>query len=256
MEITHHHFTTLDSTNNCAKRNAHLFDQTKITLITADEQTAGRGRAKRRWISPRNQNIYATFSFFSSAEHQEMIHVPQVLAISTCSVLEELSFFPQLKWPNDIQLDGQKLGGILCETTKINDKLCLICGIGLNINMPLELLREIDIPAISLLADKGTLFDVQMVLSAIKNKFAEDLKNFLTEGFNPYLGKYKKLSSHMINTNIRFHDNNKIWEGVLDSINDDTSINLRLPSNEMLRFVSGEILYKGMVIEPIQSSPR
>jgi BirA family biotin operon repressor/biotin-[acetyl-CoA-carboxylase] ligase len=247
MEIVHHHFSTLDSTNNCAKRNAHLFDPTKITLITADEQTAGRGRAKRRWVSPRNQNIYATFSFFCPKDQKDILNASQIIAISTCYTLETLNFEPQLKWPNDILLEGKKLGGILCETTIVNEKLCMICGIGLNINMALDLLKEIDIPAISLMVQRGTIFDIQIILTALKRRFAEDLQVFLSKGFSPYLPKFKDLTTHMVNTQISFHDNQHIWEGVLDSINDDASINLRLPSQEIKRFVAGEILFKEKV---------
>lgn len=256
MEVTYHHFSTIDSTNNCSKRNAHLFEHSKLTLVTADEQTAGRGRAKRRWISPKNQNIYATYSFFADKQnYSSMMHVSQVLAVSACTILRELGFFPRIKWPNDILIDGKKLGGILCETTTVNDKLCIICGIGINVNMPYETLNEIDIPAISLMLEKGAPLDIQFVLSKLTSQFAKDLDLFLSNGFGCFISKYKELTSHMLNTQIRFHDHQKIWEGILESINDDASITLKLPSGELLRCISGEILFKEMILEPLFPSP-
>ena len=67
MELTRIHFDTIDSTNTWAKQNAHKLESDKITLVTTDTQTAGRGRFKRKWVSPPHQNIYASFCFFISS---------------------------------------------------------------------------------------------------------------------------------------------------------------------------------------------
>ena len=64
MDVTYFHFDTIDSTNTWAKQNVHLFEESPLTLITADRQTAGRGRFKRTWVSPAEENIYATLCFF------------------------------------------------------------------------------------------------------------------------------------------------------------------------------------------------
>lgn len=246
MEIAHHHFITLDSTNNCAKRNIHLFSHNKLTLITADEQTAGRGRAKRCWKSPSCQNIYASFCFFLPQEHPNLGNISQLLAISIVNALEQIGFDPQLKWPNDILLSNKKVGGILCEAVNVEDKVCMISGFGININMPLEIIKEINIPATSLMVEKGKTYPLDAVLELVKENFSQNLASFIHEGFKGYLPKLKQLMDHSLNKKIKFTNQDEVWEGIFHSLNDDGSLNLLLPSLQVKKFVSGEILYESV----------
>ncbi len=243
MDIIHHHFLTLDSTNNCAKRNFHLLDLAKLTVMTANEQTCGRGRDKRRWISPPRQNIYATFCFFIDKARPDIGNLGQLLALSVCKTLETFEFNPQLKWPNDIILSKKKVGGILCETVSLDDKLCVINGIGLNINMSREYLQQIDIPATSLMIEKQKTLNMDQIFHQLKDCFAEDLAIFIDKGFGPFVPRLKQLMEHAVNTKIRFHDQKDIVEGIFHSITDNGSLNLSLPSQQVKTFVSGEILY-------------
>ena len=185
MQILHKHFKSIDSTNTWAKLNAHLFDVDKITLITADEQTAGRGRFKRRWESPPHQNVYATFCFFIEKHRHDIGNIPQVLAISAAEALEDLGFQPKLKWPNDVLLSNKKVAGILCETTPMSDNLAVIIGIGLNVNMPLQLLQQIDRPATSLMVEGGEKMEIEMVLESLKNNFWKISGSFWKKGSIP-----------------------------------------------------------------------
>jgi len=244
MDIIRHHFATIDSTNNWAKHNSHSFSRDKISLVTADEQTAGRGRFKRKWESPPLQNIYATFCFFIEKHRQDIGNIPQVLALSVLATLKALGFHPKLKWPNDILLSQKKIAGILAETTTISDQICVMIGIGVNINMPKELLDKIDRPATSLLVEGGQVFLVEDILQLLIKKFQEDLDLFLEEGFFPFLELYKSELAYSIDHKIRFHDNRSIWEGFFHSINHDGTLNLRLESGDIKTFVSGEILFE------------
>lgn len=243
MEIIHKHFITIDSTNTWSKQHSHEFPRDKITLVTADGQTGGRGRFNRRWESPAGQNIYATFNFFVEKHRTDIGNIPQVLSISAARVLQSLGMNPKLKWPNDVLLSGKKAGGILCETTPYSDMLCVIIGIGLNVNMPLELLQQIDRPATSILVESGKSLKVQDVLKKLENQFSKDLDLFIEEGFYPYLEIYKGFLVHKADDRIRFHDNRTVQEGYFHSINNDGSLNLRLDSGEVKVFVAGEILY-------------
>src|ERR1700733_11838983 len=138
MECNRIHFSAIDSTNTWAKQNIHLFNPKKITLVTAEMQHEGRGRFKRRWVSPSGLNMYASFCFFVSKENKNLSTIGQVMGISAARILEEFKVSPKLKWPNDLILRGKKLGGILCETQDRGEQFCIIAGIGININMPVE----------------------------------------------------------------------------------------------------------------------
>lgn len=242
MEFHHRHFTSIDSTNTWAKQNIPLFEKEGITLVTADEQTAGRGRFTRKWESPPGQNIYASFCFFIEKHRHDIGNVPQVLAISTARTLEEIGFHPKLKWPNDVLLEGKKVAGILCETTPLSDHLGVVLGIGLNVNMPLDLLEKIDRPAASLLSASGKKHDIAKVLERLMHHFGEDLQLFIGEGFHPFLKEYRERLGHA-GTRIRFHDNRVVWEGAFHSVNEDGSLSLLMDNGETKTFVAGEILF-------------
>lgn len=180
MELIRQHFATLDSTNTWGKDHLGEFARDKITLITADVQTKGRGQFNRPWISPPNTNIYATFCFFMEQGRTDIVNIPQLLAIAVVDVLAKMNIQAQIKWPNDLMLSGKKFGGILCETTPVDDQLGVVLGIGINLNMELEWLNKIDQPATSLNLNKKILFD-ELIMQFQKHLFV-----YLEKGFTPF----------------------------------------------------------------------
>lgn len=244
MEIIRQHFTTIDSTNSWAKLHAHELQRDKITLVTADTQTAGRGRFKRKWESPPGRNIYASFCFFVEGYSPHIGNIPQVLALSTAKILKTMDFDPSLKWPNDILLSEKKVAGILAETTAL-DQLCVVIGIGLNVNMPKALLQKIDRPATSLMVESGRTYDPEEILAKLAQTFSADLDRFFSRGFTPFIEPYRQSMSRNPDRTIRFNDNKNIWEGKLHAINEEGSISLKLFNGEIKTFIAGEILWPG-----------
>lgn len=240
MELIRRHFDIIDSTNTWAKHNAHLLPRDKMTLVTAEGQTAGRGRFRRNWESPPGQNIYASFCFFIDKQRKDLGYIPQILALSAIHILEKLNFKVELKWPNDLLIGKKKVAGILTETTPISDQLCMIIGIGLNVNMTDDYLQRIDKPATSLLVERGHPFDIEDLLHQLRNRFIEGLKLFLEEGFSPFFDAYR--SYICFGEPIRFHDNVTLWEGTLHSINSDGLLILKLPNGSLKTFITGEIV--------------
>lgn len=242
MEIIHKHFNTIDSTNNWGKSNCHLFDKNQMTIITADTQTSGRGRFKREWVSPPHENIYATFCFALDKGRTDIGNVPQVLSLSALETIRHFGLHAKLKWPNDVLLSDKKVAGILCETVSFQDYFMVILGIGLNVNMSLSSLELIDRPATSLLNETAKTFSVESVLKILEETFVRDFEVFLTQGFKPFLEKYKELIWTSSQQKLRFHDNLNIIEGFFHSINNDGTLNLTLESGEIKRFLSGEFI--------------
>ncbi len=242
MEILRHHFDTIDSTNTWVKHHANELSHDKITLVTADEQTGGRGRFKRRWESPKGLNIYATYGLFLEKHRTDIGNLPQVLALSAIQLLSKKDFHPFLKWPNDVMLSGKKMAGILCETVPVSDYFCIALGIGLNVNMPEELLKQIDRPATSLMVESNRLYDVDMILKELTDKFISNLQVFIEEGFMPFFSDYVLSLIHQPDDLIRFHDNRVIWEGTFCGISKEGALILKLPSGIKRTFNAGEIL--------------
>lgn len=241
MKIERKHFAKLDSTNTWAKENVHAFSRDCITLVIADEQTAGRGRFHRHWHSPPCENIYATFCFFVDPAFPFITNIPQVLAVSTAKVLESLQFIPKLKWPNDILISGKKVSGILCETQSIEDRTCIFLGIGLNVNMPFENLQKINRPATSLFAEGGQKLKVEEVIQNLQNNFCIDLSLLIGNGFSSFYPEYIQRLMHCRGDSICFHHKGKAWDGTFNSINPDGSLNAVDASGRTHNFVSGEL---------------
>lgn len=185
-------FDTLPSTNEWAKAHLDTFSREGLTLISAASQTAGRGRFGRTWFSPPHLNLYATFCFFIEPEKEDSLALTHVLALCVAKLLENEGLLPTLKWPNDILIKGKKIAGILCETLKHGDKLAIVIGLGLNINMGEKWLGGVDQPATSLLLETQKEWDIGQIKEQLTTSFWEDLGRFLQQGFTPFLPLYTK----------------------------------------------------------------
>jgi BirA family transcriptional regulator, biotin operon repressor / biotin---[acetyl-CoA-carboxylase] ligase len=234
-------FDTIGSTNTWAKEHAARLNPHCITCITAAEQTAGRGRMNRRWVSPKGLNLYATLYFCLPKGVSYLANLGQVLSLSCASILADRGFAPQLKWPNDILLHHKKVSGILCEAVDLKDRRGVILGIGINVNMTDDLLNAIDQPATSLLQTSGRTWDLDEILNALLERFIKDLSVLQQAGFKPFREHYETLLLHKGKA-ITCRDGAQQITGILDSINDDGSLNLELPSKELIALSSGEIL--------------
>ncbi|MBA3957290.1 MAG: biotin--[acetyl-CoA-carboxylase] ligase [Parachlamydiaceae bacterium] len=241
LEVVKKHFKVIDSTNTWAKKNAVELPRDKLTCVTADEQTGGRGRLQRRWESPPSQNIYASFCFFLDAYKEVIGNIPQVLALAVVQVLQKLEFSPKIKWPNDLLLSGKKVGGILCETSPVDGGLFVVVGVGINVNMPREELEKIGQPATSLLVETGKTFDRDLLLSRIEHYFVSYLDELMKKGFEAFLKQFTEVLVGM-SKRIQFHDHQRLQEGILLSIEKDGSLNLKLDSGECKNYKAGFVV--------------
>jgi len=144
-------FTEIDSTNEEARRRAMAAEPGPIWL-RADVQTKGRGRRGREWISPKG-NLFATLMIRPQLTAPEAARLSFAAALSVADFLDAY-VDPQrikLKWPNDVQLDGAKVCGILLESSAHADGTVdwLAVGVGINLaNHP-----QLDVPKTIALAD-------------------------------------------------------------------------------------------------------
>ena len=172
-------FDTIDSTNTYAKE--HLEELEDGSLVAAWEQTAGRGRFDRKWISPPGVNIYASYVM-------KKIEDP-FLATASCSlaVLELLeNCCPEgdfyIKWPNDIYAGESKICGILSErivTAGNPEKSGIVTGMGINVNISKEALAAAGQPAVSLAILSGETFSLEKILLQLERNLKECYINYI-----------------------------------------------------------------------------
>lgn len=138
-EVVGHHlrcFDELDSTNNYAKKIA-LAGAEDGTVVVADCQTAGRGRKERSFQSPRGQGIYLTVLLRPELPPAHLLPVTGLCAVAVGRAVERVcGVRPQIKWTNDLVLNGKKICGILTELS-INGETgqvqYLVMGMGVNV---------------------------------------------------------------------------------------------------------------------------
>ena len=128
------YFDSIGSTNDEALACA-ANDAKDLSLVVADEQTAGRGRLDRKWFTPPGTAL--AFSLIlrpSAAERPDLSRMVGLAALSIIDSLLARGLSPQIKWPNDILLNGRKVAGILIESVWSGEAVdCTVIGMGVNV---------------------------------------------------------------------------------------------------------------------------
>ena len=138
-----YYFLELDSTNNFARRLAEQATPAG-TIVIAERQTQGRGRAGRSWISPPYVNLYLSIVLRPELPPAEAPQITLMAAVALADTVASFMSLPVLiKWPNDILVNGKKLAGILTEASSTSERIdFVILGIGINLNFPEKLMPE------------------------------------------------------------------------------------------------------------------
>jgi BirA family biotin operon repressor/biotin-[acetyl-CoA-carboxylase] ligase len=139
--------------------------------VLADEQTAGRGRFGRRWVAPPGSNLTFTILVRPAIETLESLSIIAALAVGD-GVRAATGIDPVFKWPNDVQVGGRKLAGILIEAEFSGDRPTFaLVGIGLNVNQVSGAEPEIAAIAVSLRDLLGHTVEREVVLTAVLAAF-------------------------------------------------------------------------------------
>jgi BirA family biotin operon repressor/biotin-[acetyl-CoA-carboxylase] ligase len=164
-------------------------------LLIAEHQTAGRGRAGRSWLSAPGDSLTFSLAWRFDGGLQRLSGLPLAVGVALAETLGRLGQPVELKWPNDLLKDGDKLAGILVETaTGLDGATWAIVGIGLNLVMPDELERRIGraVAAVPWLArmERDTL------VAALLDGLAGALTQFANEGFAAFAGRWNLLHAY------------------------------------------------------------
>ena len=136
-------------------------------VIAARDQTGGRGRQDRRWVSPPNSNLCFSLYLESSAPLIQIPSFTMAAALAVSEMLNAKGIRAAPKWPNDVLVEDRKICGILSERVEHGTKRGIIAGIGLNVNMTADEITAIDRPATSMLIERGEASDPARVLDEL-----------------------------------------------------------------------------------------
>lgn len=161
---------SVSTTMDAAKQQA-LGGAADGAVVVAEEQTAGRGRLGRTWVSPPGVNLYFTIILRPELDHLRELAVIGPLAV--CQAIEETTaLLPRIKWPNDVVIDNRKVCGVL-PTSEVEDTRVLyaLVGIGINVNLDVTAHDEIAGIATSLRQELDREVSREEVLAATLNHF-------------------------------------------------------------------------------------
>ena len=208
MKLNEIHFESIDSTNTFARENAGTLPVP--SLITAREQTAGRGRHGKSFYSPKDTGIYFTLLFEPESGFDL---ITPAAAVCVCEAVQELTGkTAEIKWVNDIFYGGAKVAGILCE--KINSGGLIAAGIGIN-------LTTSDFPAgIPSAGSLGAVTDGISLARRIAEKLLAVSENYDREEI--IRGYSRRL--FILGRKVRYEKNGVLREGTASGINADCNL--------------------------------
>ncbi|MFL2745479.1 MAG: biotin--[acetyl-CoA-carboxylase] ligase [Gammaproteobacteria bacterium] len=181
-------FDTISSTNDYLLRKEKNKNK-DIKICIAEEQTKGRGRRGKSWISPKFKNIY--FSLNSYFKKEDLSGLSIAVALSVSKVLTKINVMSLIKWPNDLLVGNKKICGILIETAKVGELTKVVIGIGINVNM--EYSELIDQEWTSIKLEKKQSVDRNSIITEMINQLCITLNKFEQEEFDYFLKRFTSL---------------------------------------------------------------
>lgn len=237
---------TLDSTNNRAKYLAE-WGAPEGTLVTAESQTAGKGRRGRFWVSPPGTGIW-----FSLILRPEILpaYAPMLTlaaALSVAEAIENVCGLPaKIKWPNDIVLSGRKVCGILTEMSAEQDQVhYVVVGIGINANMT-EFPEEIRETATSLYLESGKAVRRSRVVAEVMACMERWYKKFLETC--DLTGLKEAYTARLANQNqqVLVLDSRQEYQGLCLGIDDQGLLLVKKEDGKIEKVMSGEVSVRGI----------
>lgn len=212
----------LNSTNLYAKER--MDELADMSFVYCNTQTNGKGRLERTWVSNNENNLYLTIVLKPKADNFPYINLTQYLCVITCKILEEYGVEPQIKWPNDILINGKKIAGILAQTSTIGSKIKGVAlGIGINLNSTKEEMTSIDKPATSLNLEINKEINRDEFLNKLALAFEKDYDEFSKQGFSFIEHDYLKKAC-FINKEITVNTMTKSLCGVVKTLTQDGAL--------------------------------
>jgi len=235
-----HHFETLPSTNDLAKELGSR-EAPEGTLVVAESQTKGRGRLGRAWESPPGLGLYVSLLLRPPLPPTEMPQITLAAAVAVVRALRRTTgVVPGIKWPNDLLVDGKKVGGILTEMETESDCIRhLVVGLGLNVNNP-DFPPPLNLIATSLARVAGSSFSRRLILQAWLEEFEDLYRLFLNRDFGVILDEWREYNV-TLGGMVTVRQGPREITGLALEVAEDGALLLGQASGEVIRVTSGEI---------------
>lgn len=234
------HWVETESTNAVAKGLAAR-GAPEGTLVIAESQTNGRGRKGRSWYSPPLEGIYASLVLRPNISPSDAPKMTFMTAVAVADALSRsTSLKVNVKWPNDILVNGKKVAGILTESSMEMDAIeYMVIGLGLNVNTAVfpGSLKE---KATSVLLETGRPFSRAGLVREYLQDFERYYEQFKSSGPVPIIKRWRALTD-MIGRRVSVDVIDRTYTGIVQEIDDDGVLILKDRRGRSYRIFSGDV---------------
>ena len=257
MNITVHTYDTIDSTNTEAMKQARQGAQEGLCIV-ARQQTAGRGRRERAWISEKDAGLYFSIVLRPKVEMQYLPLITLMAGVAVHDTLREIGLDPDIKWVNDLLVDEKKICGILAETTETQNGLAVVVGIGINLKSS-HISTEIAETATSIEESVRTARGMGRVSSLISNLSVttggsdfhiETLTKYISYHYDvlqiengpaTIIDEWKNRSSYFAGKQVRVKLENETITGVTDGLEPTGALRVKKENGEVAIIQAGDV---------------
>ncbi|MGD9563817.1 MAG: biotin--[acetyl-CoA-carboxylase] ligase [Pyrinomonadaceae bacterium] len=239
MNITTLTFDTLDSTNTEALRQAREGAHEGLCIV-ARQQTDGRGRLGRPWVSEKDAGLYFSIVLRPRIETKFLPLITLMAGVAVHDTLTEFGLRPDIKWVNDIHVNEKKISGILSETTETSKGLAVIVGIGINLrssNFPPEIANS----ATSLEELVGPSSVEALTASLIKYlAYFYDVLHH-NNGNALVIDEWRRRSTYFSGKSVRVSVGNEILTGMTDGLEPNGALRVKRDDGTVVIVQAGDV---------------
>ncbi len=234
-------FESLPSTNVEAARRVQEGAPEGVCVVAA-EQTAGRGRLQRNWVSPKNAGLYFSIILRPKMDQSTWPLLSLMAAVAVHdALLDSCHLETDIKWPNDVLVDEKKLCGILTETVETSSGRSAVVGIGINLTSN-SFPSELDRVATSIEAATGEKPDGEALLNALVHALAGQYQ-VLQEPSGPeaIISRWSTHSTYVEGKRIQVTDSNETFAGTTRGLERDGALRVETETGEIQIVRAGDV---------------
>jgi len=235
------HFFTTDSTNRVAM-DLGFAGEPEGTVVMAEAQTAGRGRVGRGWHSEKGMGLYFTVLLRPKLAPAQAPLLTILAGVSAhTAIAAQTGLVPELKWPNDLLLNGKKLGGILTEMhAEPNAVRFVIVGIGINVNQE-KFPTELGSIATSIRKESGRMSYRLELLVRLLAQFESDYNRLLREGPSFVVERFESVSSFAKGRRVRVDTGAEWYTGVTAGLSPEGLLLVSRDNGALTTVIAGDV---------------
>ena len=228
----------VDSSNSVLLRREGVAAGAEALLV--EGQSGGRGRRGRQWRSPLASNLYLSLARRYAGGLARLGGLSLAAGVAVAEALQSLGVAVRLKWPNDLVVEGRKLGGLLVEGGGEHaGPARAVVGLGINVRMPADAARGIDQPWIDL-AEAAPRVSRNALAAAVLDRLLPALAQFDREGLAPFRERYAGFDA-LRDREVAVLGAGDALHGVALGLADDGGLRIRLSNGGTRTVHAGEV---------------